>query len=154
MAAKTRKVTVTMTRHIKVEQKTCPQCGKKFEGAKVARFCSKSCANKASYQRHAEEARERRREKYQARKENSGEEVRRFLEMEQAKKHHYVSQAHAPEISVSMEQDGASGMFDKTTGRTFSPSISDTACKRMLSTRCTFVEVRFFWRTYIKISTI
>jgi endogenous inhibitor of DNA gyrase (YacG/DUF329 family) len=66
-APKTRVIEVV--KRITVEQKTCPQCGKKFEGAKVVRFCSKSCANKASYQRHAEEARERRREKYhQARK--------------------------------------------------------------------------------------
>lgn len=72
MATKKRKVTVTMTRHITIEQKTCPQCGKKFEGATVARFCSKLCANKASYQRHAEEARARRREKYQAEKKTAG----------------------------------------------------------------------------------
>jgi len=60
--AKTRVIEVV--KRIMVEEKTCPQCGKKFEGAKVARFCSKSCANKASYKRHAEEARERRRQKY------------------------------------------------------------------------------------------
>lgn len=68
VVAKTR--VIEIVKRITVEQKTCPQCGKKFEGARVARFCSKLCANKASYQRHAEEARERRREKYQAEKRN------------------------------------------------------------------------------------
>ena len=59
---------IEVVKRITVEQKICPQCGRKFEGAKVAHFCSKSCANKASYQRHAEEARERRREKYRREK--------------------------------------------------------------------------------------
>jgi len=66
MAAKTRKVTVTVTRHIKVEKKICLQCGKTFEGAKVAKFCSKACANNASYARNAEQYRAARREKYAA----------------------------------------------------------------------------------------
>jgi len=56
---------IEIVKRITVEQKVCPQCGKKFEGAKVAQFCSKSCANKASYARHNEDARKRRREKYQ-----------------------------------------------------------------------------------------
>jgi hypothetical protein len=57
-------VEVTMTRRIPLEEKICPQCGKRFEGAKLARFCSKACANKASYQRHAETTREKRMAKY------------------------------------------------------------------------------------------
>jgi endogenous inhibitor of DNA gyrase (YacG/DUF329 family) len=69
-APKTRVIEVV--KRITIEQKTCPQCGKKFEGATVARFCSKLCANKASYQRHAVEARARRREKYQAEKNTAG----------------------------------------------------------------------------------
>ena len=72
MAAKTRKVTVTMTRNITVEKKTCPQCGKSFEGAKVAKFCSKLCANTASYARNADQYRASRRAKYQAEKKTVG----------------------------------------------------------------------------------
>ena len=61
---KTRVVEIPMVRRITLEKKMCPQCGKRFEGAKVARFCSKACANKASYQRHAETVREKRMAKY------------------------------------------------------------------------------------------
>ena len=55
---------VEIVKRITVEWKDCLQCGKRFEGAKVAEFCSKSCANKASYQRHAEARRTHRRETY------------------------------------------------------------------------------------------
>lgn len=61
---KIRVVEISIVRRLTLEQKTCPWCGKQFEGAKVARFCSKSCANKSSYQRHAETAREKRMVKY------------------------------------------------------------------------------------------
>lgn len=63
-AAKTRVIEIPLVRRITLEWKTCPRCGKSFEGAKVARFCSKVCANKASYQRHAEAIREKRMAKY------------------------------------------------------------------------------------------
>ena len=65
---KTRQVTFTVTKNITVEKKTCPQCGKTFEGAKVAKFCSKNCANAASYARNAEQYRKARVEKYHAEK--------------------------------------------------------------------------------------
>jgi endogenous inhibitor of DNA gyrase (YacG/DUF329 family) len=61
-------IEVRMMRHIPLERKLCPQCGKSFEGAKLAQFCSKSCANKASYQRHAETARTKRMAKYYSEK--------------------------------------------------------------------------------------
>jgi hypothetical protein len=59
-------------RKIIVEQKICPQCGKTFEAPKIAKFCSKLCANKASYQRHAKDVRKRRVEKYHAEKKATG----------------------------------------------------------------------------------
>jgi hypothetical protein len=61
---KVRVIEISIVRRLTLEKKTCPQCSKHFEGAKVARFCSKSCANKSSYQRHAETAREKRMAKY------------------------------------------------------------------------------------------
>jgi endogenous inhibitor of DNA gyrase (YacG/DUF329 family) len=60
-----------VVKRITVEQKTCPQCGKVFEGAKVAKFCSKACANNASYARNAEAYRVARRKKYQEEKKPS-----------------------------------------------------------------------------------
>lgn len=66
MAGKTRRVVLTIARHYRVETKTCLQCHKKFEAVKIAKYCSKRCANNASYARHAEQARARRRAKYQA----------------------------------------------------------------------------------------
>lgn len=59
---------IEVVKRVTVEWKTCAQCGKKFEGLKKARFCSKPCANKADYLRHAEERRKNRVEKYHAEK--------------------------------------------------------------------------------------
>ena len=60
---------ISLVRHIAVEKKTCPQCGKTFERAKIAKFCSTACANTASYARNAEQYRATRRAKYHAEKE-------------------------------------------------------------------------------------
>lgn len=51
-------------KRITIEEKRCPQCGKVFEGVKIAKYCSKECANAASYARNAEKYRAHRREKY------------------------------------------------------------------------------------------
>lgn len=67
--AKTRIIEVV--KRVTVEWKTCLLCGKRFEGMKIARFCSKSCANKASYQRHAAEYRQARIERYREQKKSS-----------------------------------------------------------------------------------
>ncbi len=48
----------------KKEIKVCPICGTEFEGLKRTVYCCTSCANKASYRRHAEERRADRRERY------------------------------------------------------------------------------------------
>jgi hypothetical protein len=61
-------VQVTMERRIPLSEKTCPVCEKRFMGAKLAKFCSQACKLKASYQRHAEERRAERRERYRASK--------------------------------------------------------------------------------------
>jgi endogenous inhibitor of DNA gyrase (YacG/DUF329 family) len=63
---------ISLVRNIAIEQKTCPQCGKTFERAKIAKFCSTACANTASYARNAEQYRANRRAKYQAEKKTAG----------------------------------------------------------------------------------
>jgi Zn-finger nucleic acid-binding protein len=64
--------TIALTRQLVIEQKTCPQCGKVFDGAKVAKFCSRLCANNAAYARNADQYRATRRAKYQAEKKTAG----------------------------------------------------------------------------------
>ena len=56
-----------------VEDKTCPICGRAFEGLKRQRFCSINCANRASYARHAEKRRAEKREKYRRQRQEGGE---------------------------------------------------------------------------------
>jgi endogenous inhibitor of DNA gyrase (YacG/DUF329 family) len=69
MAGKTRKITVQkQTRYIQIAKKVCPQCGKTFERALHAKYCSNRCVNNASYARHAEEIRAKQRAKYAAKK--------------------------------------------------------------------------------------
>jgi hypothetical protein len=59
---------IEITRRMVLEEKTCPICGKTFWGAKVKRYCSRACQNKAHYGRHANEYRQQRVEKYHAEK--------------------------------------------------------------------------------------
>lgn len=68
---RTKVVKITVEKHITLEQKTCPQCGKSFMGAKVARYCSIACRNKAAYWRHPEVYRQARRESYRTQKERA-----------------------------------------------------------------------------------
>ena len=65
----TRTQTVTITRQVTLEEKVCPQCGKKFFGRKNQKFCSRACVQKDSYDRHAEARRKARMKKYYAEKE-------------------------------------------------------------------------------------
>jgi len=51
----------------KTREKTCPVCGKVFEAFAKQAYDSKSCANKASYARHAEKRRAEQREAYRRR---------------------------------------------------------------------------------------
>ena len=55
-------------RHIVLEEKKCFVCGKGFEGVKKWRYCSRACQAKANYERHADQYRKARVEKYQAEK--------------------------------------------------------------------------------------
>jgi hypothetical protein len=57
-------------RRLKIEQKSCLRCGKVFEGIKKQRYCSRACQAKADYDRHAEQYRKARRERYQEQKTN------------------------------------------------------------------------------------
>jgi endogenous inhibitor of DNA gyrase (YacG/DUF329 family) len=61
-------VPVSFVRRFRLEEKTCPQCGKKFEGVKKRKYCSRACQAKADYERHADEYRKARVEKYRSAK--------------------------------------------------------------------------------------
>ena len=61
-------VSYTYTRKLRLEEKTCPICGKKFEGVKKRVYCSRACQARADYERHADQYRKARVEKYQATK--------------------------------------------------------------------------------------
>lgn len=52
------------TRRLTLEAKTCPTCGKKFEGVKKRKYCSRACQAKADYEKHADQYRKARVEKY------------------------------------------------------------------------------------------
>ena len=60
--------TFTVTRRITLEERTCPQCGKRFVGRKNKKFCSRACVRKATYEKHGDEYRKARVEKYHAEK--------------------------------------------------------------------------------------
>jgi predicted nucleic acid-binding Zn ribbon protein len=64
--------TWTVTKTVVVTSRVCPVCGKKFEGWGKQTYCSQACANRASYQRHAERRRKERMEKYYAEKKTAG----------------------------------------------------------------------------------
>lgn len=66
--AKVKIVNVQVQRKIPLISKTCPVCGKSFIGAKLAKYDSQQCKQKAAYDRNAEARRTHRREKYQAEK--------------------------------------------------------------------------------------
>jgi len=59
---------IVVKRRIRVFPKKCPVCGKDFTGPKIKVFCSRACVRKATYQKHGEEYRKQRREKYHAEK--------------------------------------------------------------------------------------
>jgi len=67
-SSKVKVVTVTIARKISLFEKVCPQCRKKFEGAKVRTYCSTVCANKAAYHRNPEAYRESRIRSYHKQK--------------------------------------------------------------------------------------
>ena len=55
-------------RRLTLEEKSCPVCGKRFEGVKKRAYCSRACQAKANYERHAHEYRQARMAKYRAEK--------------------------------------------------------------------------------------
>ncbi len=63
-----KEVAVSFVRHLRLEKKTCPVCGKQFEGVKKRKYCSRACQAKADYEKHAEQYRKARVEKYHAEK--------------------------------------------------------------------------------------
>jgi hypothetical protein len=68
MVRKVREREITVTRTVKQVEKECPVCHRSFWGAKISRYCSRACRNRANYERHEEEYRQQRVEKYQAEK--------------------------------------------------------------------------------------
>ena len=58
--------TVVVKRAVTEVQKPCAACGMLFWGAKVSKYCSRACRNKAHYARHAAQYREERRKRYVA----------------------------------------------------------------------------------------
>ena len=62
----------SFVRRVKQLEKRCPVCGSTFWGAKISRYCSRACQNKANYERHEEEYRQIRRESYRRQKEEAG----------------------------------------------------------------------------------
>jgi endogenous inhibitor of DNA gyrase (YacG/DUF329 family) len=69
---KVKVVKVTVERRIPVFKKTCPVCGKTFEGTKLSKYCSKRCLNRADYHRHAEERRKKRLLRYHKEEKKAG----------------------------------------------------------------------------------
>lgn len=59
---------ISYVRKLRLEEKVCPQCGKAFTEIVNQRYCSKPCQKKADYERHAEQYRAKRREKYERQK--------------------------------------------------------------------------------------
>ena len=66
---KVKEVPVSYIRKVRLVEKTCPVCGKKFEGVKIRKFCSRTCQQKADYARHGETYRQLRMESYRRQKE-------------------------------------------------------------------------------------
>ena len=60
------------TRTVKQVEKECPICRRSFWGAKISRYCSRACRNRANYERHENEYRQRRLEKYYGEKQSNG----------------------------------------------------------------------------------
>jgi hypothetical protein len=63
-----KEIETTLTRRVTQEEKRCPVCKRMFWGAKISRYCSRVCRNKAHYERHAEEYRKNRVRNYQRQK--------------------------------------------------------------------------------------
>jgi hypothetical protein len=62
---KIREREVEVVRKVKQVEKPCPVCGNLFWGAKISRYCSRVCRNRAHYERHEDAYREMRRKNYQ-----------------------------------------------------------------------------------------
>jgi hypothetical protein len=59
---------IVVIRHERLVDKTCPVCGTPFQGLGRRRYCKRTCADRAFYQRHAERRRATRRERYRQKK--------------------------------------------------------------------------------------
>jgi hypothetical protein len=63
-----KEVPVSPIRRYQLSEKVCPVCGQTFMGTKKARYDRVACRQKANYERHAEQYRQRKLEKYHAEK--------------------------------------------------------------------------------------
>lgn len=62
---RTKEVRVSFIRRIPLEEKTCPVCGKRFEGVHLRVYCSAKCREKAQWERTGANRSQARREKKQ-----------------------------------------------------------------------------------------
>ena len=65
-------VSYSYTRRVSLVEKTCPICGKRFEGVKIRKFCGRACQQKDHYARHAKAYRALRMEGYYRQKKEAG----------------------------------------------------------------------------------
>jgi hypothetical protein len=66
-----RVVEVIVKRRIRLEQKTCKQCGTTFLGSKRKQYCSRACVEKAAYWRNPDAYRQSRLRSYRRQKEEA-----------------------------------------------------------------------------------
>jgi hypothetical protein len=69
----------SFTRSVKQVEQTCPVCKREFWGARTRKYCSQPCRQKANYERHAQEYRRERVERYRAGREAEAKEKRSGL---------------------------------------------------------------------------
>jgi ribosomal protein S27AE len=63
-----KEVSVSFVRRFQLSQKVCPVCGQTFMGTKKAKYDRLACRQKANYDRHAEEYRQYKLDKYRQQK--------------------------------------------------------------------------------------
>ncbi len=59
-------VAYSYTRRVPLIEKSCLNCGNSFVGVKQKKYCSRACQSQADYNRHAEQYRQIRMERYRA----------------------------------------------------------------------------------------
>ena len=63
-----REVHVSFVRRLRLTEKICVVCQRRFTGVKKSLYCGKACKNRADYAKHAPERRSARMEKHRKEK--------------------------------------------------------------------------------------